>query len=172
MKIGCLASILILASIALLPAQSASPSPSPSPTPEDKIKTWTAKMPAGEFIVRLDQISSVSTHAYLVDASAHVTEVTVATTGSEIARFYFISPVPPKVPTSIGQSGVDMLNNKAREMADQTNAGDWQKVVKNYPTSTHAHTIEYRLDSLGALDKLFKSVKKAWLDDKSVRFEP
>jgi len=38
----------------------------------------------------------------------------------------------------------------------------WQKVVKNYPTTTHAHTVEYRLETLDQLNRVQKSLEAAW----------
>ena len=48
-------------------------------------------------------------------------------------------------------------------------AGDepvWQKVVKNYPTTTHAHTVEYRLSSKANLQQLYSSLEQAWTTGK------
>ena len=39
---------------------------------------------------------------------------------------------------------------------DRTGQGDvWKKVVKNYPATTHARTVEYRLTSREQLNKIF-----------------
>jgi len=35
-------------------------------------------------------------------------------------------------------------------------------VVKNYPTTTHAHTVEYRLESVDQIKKVEKSLEDAW----------
>ncbi|MEI6351988.1 MAG: hypothetical protein WCP06_12890 [Verrucomicrobiota bacterium] len=42
----------------------------------------------------------------------------------------------------------------------------WKKVVKTYPGSTHAHTIEFRLDSKDQLQKIFNSADQALRDFK------
>lgn len=170
MKIGCLAFVLVSLTLPRALAQQASPTPESTPESNARL-VWTAEMPAGDYIVRLTAITSISMHEYVVDASAKITEVTIATSGSEIARFYYIAPLTPQVPGNVGQSGVDMLNDKAKELADRTGASEWQKVVKNYPVSTHAHTIEYRVGSKDTLDKLFKSVRTAWLKDQSGTFK-
>jgi hypothetical protein len=35
-------------------------------------------------------------------------------------------------------------------------------VTKNYPTTTHAHTVEYRLESKAEISKLFDSADRAF----------
>jgi hypothetical protein len=43
-------------------------------------------------------------------------------------------------------------------------------VQKDYPLSTHAHTVEYRLETLDDLNRLYGSVKRSWLTGKGARF--
>jgi hypothetical protein len=68
-------------------------------------------------------------------------------------------------PDGIGQSVLDKAQSLANEAASRLNPSDqppWEKVMKNYPTTTHAHTVEYRLDSLDDLQKLFNSADAAF----------
>jgi hypothetical protein len=124
---------------------------------------WKCELPGGTYVVSLPTISSVSTHEYVVDGLARVTELTIATSSSVVARFYHLEPFTPKSPVGLGQTVIDKVQEKVQEGAQRTGVEPvWQKVVKNYPTSTHMHTVEYRLDSLDQLDKLFKSVEAAW----------
>jgi hypothetical protein len=37
----------------------------------------------------------------------------------------------------------------------------WQKVVKNYPTTTHAKTIEYRIQDTATLTAIYNSAVNA-----------
>ena len=49
------------------------------------------------------------------------------------------------------------------EAADRTGQDEvWKKVMKNYPTTTHSHTIEYRVDSQDDLNKIFASAEQAF----------
>ena len=43
-------------------------------------------------------------------------------------------------------------------------------VVKQYPTTTHAKTVEFRVSGEGALDKLYDSVRNAWINGKGRKF--
>jgi hypothetical protein len=124
---------------------------------------WRCEMPGGVFVVNLPTISSASTHEYIVDGIGRVTELTIVTTGSVVARFYYIEVLQPKSPIGLGQSVMDKAQEKAEELATRVSPEPvWKKVVKNYPTSTHAHTVEYRLESREQVTKLFDSVERAW----------
>ena len=141
--------------------QSPSPQPSPSPT---RIPMWRCDLPGGTYEVVIRAMISVSTHEYIVDGVARVTEMNIDTSGSLAVRFYYIEPLAANSPLSIGQSTIDKVQELAKEAGERVNAGEqpWQKVVKNYPVTTHAHTIEYRLDSKDQLENLFNSAEQAF----------
>ena len=120
-------------------------------------------------MVNLATVTSVSTHEYVVNATARVTEFTIGTTGAVVARFYYIEPMVPKSPIGFGQSIIDKAQEKVEEAADRADVEQvWKKVVKDYPATTHAHTVEYRLDSVDEVTKLEKSIEDAWRTNKDV----
>lgn len=156
------------ASLPVVMAQEASPTPG-----QIKRGIWQADLPGGKYIVRLSAITAVSIHSYIVDGAARVSEVNIDTTGNELVRFYFIEPNTPQTPNGIGQSAIELIKDKAQEAVSRGGADDvWSKVVKNYPTTTHARTVEYRLSTKASLQKLFESVQDAWLDGKPGVFKP
>ena len=117
-------------------------------------------------------ITSISTHEFVVDGVARVVEVNVGTTGSTLARFYYIEQIEPSTPMGVGQSAITTLQDRLKEGADRTGQEElWRKVVKNYPTATHAHTVEYRLQSRKDLMDLFESAEEAWMRNKSRQFK-
>ncbi len=146
------------------PASSTAPGATPSATPDpSRQPLWRCDLPGGTYEVALRNIVSVSSHDYVVDNVARVTEVNVDTTGSMVVRFYYLEPVKPATPSGIGQSALDRVQDLAKEAAGRVGVDQvWQKVSKNYPTTTHAHTIEYRLETKDQLTKLFTSVEQAW----------
>ena len=163
---------IVISALALSLCSALAQQPTPAPTPL-RNGVWRAQMPAGDYIVRLASITSVSQQEYVVDGNARVTEVDIATQGSEIARFYFIEPNVPQSPNGIGQSAINEVQDKVKEGISRAGGDDiWRKVVKNYPTSTHANTIDYRLDSKDSLKKLFDSIQDAWLNTRSGTFKP
>lgn len=123
---------------------------------------WEANLSGGNYVVALGRIVSVSRHQYVLDGAVIVDEVTVDTEGQALARFYHISPITSGVQgTAAGQ-----LTEKALKLADGAvrSAGSnlQDMVVKKYPLTTHAKTIEYRLLSKAQLNVLYQSVKTAW----------
>jgi len=145
----------------------------PTPPPTTKIETWLADLPGGKYRVALGAISAVSIHEYLVDGSTRVSEVNIDTRGNALVRFYCIEPNIPQAPNGIGQSTLNFVQDKAEEVLDRTGTDDiWKKVVKNYPTTTHAHTVEYRISSKETLKKLFDSAEHAWLYQQPGTFKP
>ncbi len=123
---------------------------------------WVAQTPGGEYAVNLSAITSVSVHEYVVDGIAKVVELTVDTTGSTVARFYALQPVAA-APGGVGQGLVDTVANRINDLRQRLDsAGITNAVVKNYPTTTHAHTVEYRLTTRESVEKLYEHLLKAW----------
>ena len=137
----------LLFALALLPlpllAQTPAQPPATNP-PAAAILLFRAKLPGGTYEVSVRSIVAVTSHEYLVDGIARVTEVNIDTTGSLLARFYFLEPVTPTSPLGIGQATLDKAQELLKQAADKTGQDVWKKVVKNYPTTTHARTVEYR----------------------------
>ena len=59
---------------------------------------WRCELPGGIYEVALRSIISVSSHEYIVDGAARVTEVNVDTNGSMVVRFYLLEPITPTSP--------------------------------------------------------------------------
>ena len=152
--------------VSLVQAQEPAPSSSSSP-----LRTWSAELPGGTYIVRLASIVSVSQHEYAVGGTMKVTEVNIVTPGHALARFYAIEPLIPEMPHGIGQSVVDTAVSLAKETTERLGvAGALTRVTKDYPATTHAHTIEYRLESRAGLAELFESISKSWTEGRSGTF--
>jgi len=116
----------------------------------------------GHYMVRLDRIASISRHKYVLDGKVIVDEVTVDTNGQALARFYYLEPITD----GIGNDSVRRIADRGREILDQGAAragSDLQNmVVKQYPQTTHAKMIEYRLTSKERLEALYRSLRRAW----------
>ena len=167
--------LLFLAALTLLPGMgwAQTSSPTPSATPESYRPLWVAKMPAGNYIVDLNKVTSISKHSYIVDGTMRVTDVTIGTEGSELARFYYLEPNTPQPANGLGQSTVNLLKDKAKDASERVEGTPiWTQVVKNYPTTTHARTIEYRLDSMESLNKLFQNIEDHFRRGSGGTFEP
>ncbi len=134
-------------------------------------KFWKASLPGGDYMVALSNISSIARHTYVVDGAARVFEVTIADRSSAIARFYYIEAVTDTSPLNVGQVVLDRAKGVAKEATRRAGAGDvWSQVVKNYPHSTHAKTVEFRFQVKSNIDSLYGSVSRAWERGKGEKF--
>jgi hypothetical protein len=132
-----------------------------TPTPT-VINMWRCNLPGGSYSVALRSVVSVSSQQYLVDGHTQVTEVDIDTTGCALARFYYLEPnIPPNTPGGVGAGALDTAQQLLKQGADLSNQDVWQKVVKNYPTTTHAKTIEYRIQDKETLTSLYTSAESA-----------
>ena len=122
---------------------------------------WRCNLPGGSYSVALRSIVSVSSHEYVVDGLARVTEVNIDTTGSALVRFYYIEPNTPNTPGGIGAGTLQKAQELLTQGAEMSGQDAWKKVVKNYPTTTHARTIEYRITDKDTLTKLYASAEGA-----------
>lgn len=127
---------------------------------------WEAKLGGGDYVVALSRIASVSRHKYVLDGAVIVDEVTIDTTGQALARFYFISPITSGVQgaaaAQLAERALGVVDGAARTAGSELQ----DMVVKKYPVTTHAKTIEYRVLSEAQLGVLFQSAKTAWLSGK------
>jgi hypothetical protein len=163
-----------LVTVAFL-ARAQSPNPQPPPAQnqpanaqgvndaENRIGFWDCTLPGGNFTIALGKICSVSIHEYAV-TGGRVTEAVIDTEGSVCARFYFMEPINAGGNLAITGVVKERLNQVLETAADRTGTDKvWKKVQKDYPLATHAHTVDFRLQSPASLQAVFNSAKTAWL---------
>ena len=118
-------------------------------------------LPGGTYELAVAAILGVSSHEYIVDGAARVTEVNVDTTGQFAVRFYMIEPAVASGPGGIGAATLTKVQNIMTEAAERSGTDAWKKVVKSYPTTTHQRTVEYRVAGKDSLNKIFSSASRA-----------
>lgn len=144
-------------------ASAQTPSPSPAETPVPRLPYWRCELPGGTYEVSIRSIVSVSSHEYIVDGAARVNEVNVDTLGNMAVRFYYLEPTAAKSPVGVGQSAIDRISDLTKEAGQRVGAEKvWERVVKTYPSTTHAHSIEYRVESEEQLKQIFSSAQGAF----------
>ncbi|MBX7158631.1 MAG: hypothetical protein K1X66_09635 [Verrucomicrobiae bacterium] len=133
---------------------------------------WEVKISEDQnYVVALDAISSVGLHNYIVDGVLEVTETSIDTEGTALARFYYIEKLEDTTSPAPGltekvQPAIEAAK-KAKEALETLAGGEAnnplesKKVTKNYPVTTHAKTIEYRLATKADVKKIYDSVSKA-----------
>lgn len=131
---------------------------------------WQANLPGGSYIVALDRISSISKHNYILNGNLRVTEVVIDTNGNSLARFYYIIPVSEDA----GSNAAARLTTRGKELLDRvgerTGVNANTAVAKQYPNTTHAKTVEFRISDEGNLDRLFNSARTAWFKSRGRKF--
>ncbi len=122
---------------------------------------WQVSVGGGHYMVRLDRIASISRHRYLLDGAVVVDEVTVDTSGQALARFYHLAPLADE----IGDSSAGRIAQRGRQIiedaAGRAGTDAHRMVVKKYPDTTHARSIEYRVDSAEQLTTIYDSLRAA-----------
>jgi len=161
--------VYLLTALLACVASAQTPAPAnPQPTGNQSVMPlFRAQLPGGIYEVAVRNIVSVSSHEYLVDGAVRVVEMNIDTVGSILARFYFLEPNVPTPPSGLGASVVDKAQQYLAQAADKTGQDAWKKVIKNYPTTTHARTVEYRLQSREELNKLFEAAEESFRLQKS-----
>jgi hypothetical protein len=127
---------------------------------------WQGKFKGGNYIVRCNSIIALSKHEYISDGVARVVEVNLTLNSAQIVRFYFLEAYKPDTGSSTVGAGTQALE-KAKGLFEQA-AGRVSpdlatpKVVKNYPASTHAHTVEFVLKDEAKLNTLYGSLERSF----------
>lgn len=164
--------LLLIAFAVALQAQETPPPAGQQPLAPGSDKTnqalFRATLPGGTYQVAVRAIVAVASHEYLVDGIARVTEVNIDTTGALVARFYYIEPATPNVPTAIGAATAEKAQQLFKEAADRSGQDAWKKVVKNYPLTTHARTVEYRVTEKEHLNRIFAGADEAFRLGKTI----
>lgn len=127
---------------------------------------WDGRLKGGNYIVRCNSIIALSKHEYVADGVARVVEVNLTLSSSQIVRFYFLEPVKIDSGSNLVNAGTQAVE-RAKGMFEQA-AGRVSptltdpKVVKSYPASTHAHTVEFVLKEEARLNSLFQSLERGF----------
>ena len=135
---------------------------------------WEASVGGGQYMVALDRISAISRHKYVLDGAVIVDEVTVDALGQALVRFYYMSPVTDAMSGSEVAAAAAKIAERGRNLVDQAagRAGTnvQNMVVKKFPETTHARSIEYRVMSEQELTAIYRSVRTAWERGKGRKF--
>ena len=169
--------VIALWSASFVPAQGQAEPPAQSQKTEDAPQSnrfWQATLPGGHYMVALDRISSVSRHKYVLDGALIVDEVTIDALGQALARFYYISPITDAAGGTGTGAAASRVAERGAELLDKAahtaGTGIHEMVVKKFPETTHARTIEYRLLSAEELTSLHNSIRTSWESGRGRKF--
>lgn len=129
---------------------------------DDHKRFWQASLPGGHYMVAIDRIASISMHEYLLDGQLVVNEIVVDTNGRGLARFYHVATVAENSASGtarrVVEKGQELLDRAGQKVGTDVH----EMVQKNYPTTSHAGMIEFRISDLRDLQAIYKSLKSAW----------
>jgi hypothetical protein len=156
-------SFLLLTAVLTFAQAPATPTPSTPGEDESNPRFWQASFAnGGHYLVKLDRISSASKHEYIGNGTARVVEVTIGTDTAVVARFYYFEPVGKDASVSAVNTVVNRVEEVAKDAAGRVSPTAGRlNVVKDYPNTTHAHTVEYALQSEATLSSLYTSLMQA-----------
>lgn len=111
--------------------------------------------------VRLSSITSVSKHTYNVGGQT-VREVTIDTTGNNSIRIYCMNVNEQQ------QKQKSRLSN-TRQLIDSKTGHNSKLPTKKFPEGTYSHNVEYQVEEVEILDKIYNSVIKAISSNKGTK---
>lgn len=117
----------------------------------------------GRFVVPFHKIVSMARHEYLIDGGGMVHELTIDTEGTVIARYYYLESPLENNPLNAAQ----VVNNrlkKVRDLVEERTGQSTDVVIKHYPETTHAKTVEYRVSNLDQLERIYQHVYDDWVE--------
>ncbi|SKA96458.1 hypothetical protein SAMN02745166_02393 [Prosthecobacter debontii] len=166
MKFTLLA-LLSLLGVCTALAQTSAPATPASPNQEEVTQDglWDGRLKGGSYLVRCTQILALSKHEYVADSVARVVEVNLTLNSSMNVRFYYLEPLRLEGGGIVGagQQALDKARAMVQDAASRVSPTlTTPKVVKNYPTSTHAHTIEFVIADEERLNSLHASLERAF----------
>lgn len=126
---------------------------------------WDGRMNGGNYIVRCNSIIALSKHEYISDGVARVVEVNLTLNSAQVVRFYFLeaAKVEGSSMVNAGQQALDRARGMVEQAAGRVSSTLTDpKVVKNYPASTHAHTVEFVIKEEARLNSLFQSLERGF----------
>ncbi len=125
-------------------------------------------------------VLSISQQEY-VTAAFRVLEINIVTDGTALLRIYYSRPLRAgELAKALSNSGTaagipagsiitQPLPPQVQALADRASgiaeAATSSTVIKEYPIATHAHTIEFRINSREELIDLHDQLKKHWLKE-------
>ncbi|TDU81645.1 hypothetical protein EI77_00955 [Prosthecobacter fusiformis] len=164
MKITLIALLSLLGTFASL-AQSTAPAAPGNQDEATRDGLWDGQFSGGSYLVRCTQILALSKHEYVADAVARVVEVNLTMNANMTVRFYYLEPVRLEGGGMVGagQQALDKARAAMQDAASRISPTlTTPKVVKNYPISTHAHTVEFVLSSEERLNSLYGSLERSF----------
>lgn len=131
--------------------------PAPSRTVQANIVPliWKANIKESIVSVPIQSIELFGIQDYDVDGTTRVRELTISTDSHNLVRIYHIRPLPAVANRAPGT--IEAL----RRVAEGVSGEEQDLPVKVFPTTTHAHMVEYRVSKREDIDTLYRHLEQA-----------
>jgi hypothetical protein len=128
---------------------------------------WLCKIKGSELMIAVDRIAAISKTQYVLDGGVLVDEVVIETNGGQaLNRIYSLRPVTDAMASNPASKIIDRVRDVATERGSRLGTNLHEMVEKNYPTTSHARTVEFRVVAPEDLDVLYASLKDTWITGK------
>lgn len=145
----------------VLPLFFVTQAPGAEEQPDPKLPLWQASLDDSSMVtIAVSQLVSVTMHPYLLNGENLVTEVTIDTTGNNTIRFYYVHPEEDKLDLMNPEKTVKNAKKKILRRPSQPKANSIASV--KFPEGAYAHSIEYQVNSLDDLEKIYQSLISVW----------
>ena len=152
------AALSLCVGLACLPAIAQDAAPTQAP----RTALWSASFgDTTKLTINVSSIVSVSMHPYLLNGQIPITEVTVDTQGNNTIRFYYIHEEDPSAAAGGLKEAAGSARRRLQQEMTQQKDGSQIPSIK-FPEGAYAHTVEYQMNSLSDLTKLYQSLVSVW----------
>jgi hypothetical protein len=116
---------------------------------------WKASIGGSIISVPLSSIEYFGIQTYDVDGVARVRELAITTKSQSMIRIYHMAPL-----NSVAENTVKALGGIVEGVVGE----ELNVPVKVFPTTTHAHMVEYRVEERANIDTLYIHLETAMKD--------
>lgn len=119
---------------------------------------WRAKIDEAVVAVPLRSVEYYGVQVYDTDSQTRVHELTICTESQSFVRIYYILPLGT-TNERLGQAA-----ERLRSVAQGSTRQEWVYPIKQYPTTTHTHMVEYRVKSKEHVQLLYDNLEAAMIE--------
>lgn len=119
---------------------------------------WRASIDDATISVPLRSVEYYGVQIYDTDTQTRVHELTICTESQSLVRIYYILPL------GSANERAGQKVERLREIAQGASRQDWVYPIKQYPTTTHTHMVEYRVPEKENVQSLFENLEAAMIE--------
>lgn len=119
---------------------------------------WRARIDEAVVAVPLRSVEYYGVQVYDTDSQTRVHELTICTKSQSLVRIYYILPL------GTTNERLSSAAERLRGLAQGATRQEWVYPIKQYPTTTHTHMVEYRVRSKENVQQLYDSLEATMVE--------